>query len=321
MGRLGGAARAFSYTWGVRRVISAVYDDFPFDLVHAHTALLDGTAALAIKEAIGVPVVLTEHTGPFGVLTKTSAMRRLVRRALAECDRVLAVSHCLKEAIHEVFPDLPRSIEVVPNGVDESIFHPRPLERNPSDSVTVLWIGFFDALKRPLLALSAFSAAAQRMPSLRLRMIGIGPLEGDLRCAVSQKKLSDRVHIESYMDREALALALAKAHVLLVTSTLETFSLVTAEALSTGIPVVSTRCGGPEELIAESWMGRLADDNAEALSHALVDVAGTLSEFSAEQLHAHATNRFGMHAVVARLRAIYCDVLSGRTNILVAGNK
>jgi glycosyltransferase involved in cell wall biosynthesis len=309
IGRLGGAARAFSYVWGLRRVLKAVRREFPFQLVHAHTALLDGAAALETKRVARVPVILTEHTGPFGVLTKTPGMRRRVKRAIVEADRVLAVSHALKRTMQQIFPDLGARIDVVPNGVDQSIFYPRPRIASDNDAPTVLWIGFFDGLKRPLLALSAFALAARRIPSLRMRFVGRGPLERDLKRAIGELNLEDRVRVEDYKDRTTLASSIANAHVLLVTSTVETFSLVTAEALSTGIPVVSTRCGGPEELISEPWLGRVTDDSPEALSDALFAIVNNLADFPAERLHAYARKRFGMEVVVGRLQAIYRDVL------------
>jgi len=98
--------------------------------------------------------------------------------------------------------------------------------------------------------------------------------------------------------------------VLLVTSTVETFSLVTIEALSSGVPVVSTRCGGPEEIVAEPWLGRLSDDGTEALATALLEVTGSLASFRPERLRAYAVGRFGMSVVTARYIALYNSILA-----------
>ena len=98
---------------------------------------------------------------------------------------------------------------------------------------------------------------------------------------------------------------------LLVTSAIETFSLVTIEALSSGVPVVSTRCGGPEDILVEPWLGRLSDDSIEALTAALLEVTSTLADFPAERLHAYAAGRFGMNVVAERYIALYQAVISG----------
>jgi glycosyltransferase involved in cell wall biosynthesis len=108
-----------------------------------------------------------------------------------------------------------------------------------------------------------------------------------------------------------LASAMSAAAVLLVTSTVETFSLVTVEALSSGVPVVSTRCGGPEEIIVEPWLGRISEPNPDALSAALLDVTASATCFAPERLRAYAVDRFGMGVVSTRYLALYEQLLAG----------
>jgi glycosyltransferase involved in cell wall biosynthesis len=310
LGRLGGAMRSVSYTIGLERVLNLLRREFPFALVHAHTALLDGAAACKIKSEFGVPVILTEHTGPFSVITRTPAMRRRVRLALQTADRVVAVSATLVAMIREVFPELGRSLEIIPNGVDERLFRPATNARPVSDRRTILWVGSLNDLKRPLLALAAFAEFATQRSDFDLQMIGWGPLEKPLRREVERLNLATRVRIDGHHDRSMLASAMSAAAVLLVTSTVETFSLVTAEALSSGVPVVSTRCGGPEEIIVEPWLGRISDPSPEALSAALLDVTASVTCFPPGRLRAYAVDRFGMDVVSSRYLALYEQLLA-----------
>ncbi|MCH8332876.1 glycosyltransferase [Candidatus Sumerlaeota bacterium] len=53
---------------------------FPFQLIHAHTAMLGGMGAQLLKFGSGIPVVLTEHTGPFHRLTDTPIKMFLTSR-------------------------------------------------------------------------------------------------------------------------------------------------------------------------------------------------------------------------------------------------
>jgi glycosyltransferase involved in cell wall biosynthesis len=308
VGRFGEAVRSCSYAAGLGRVSGALRRDFPFEIVHAHTALLDGAAAVELKHEFGVPVVLTEHTGPFSVITRTRAMRRRVRRAILGSDRVVAVSNALARTIHGAFPELRLTIDVIPNGVDQHLFDIASQARDASSRKTILWIGSFGALKRPHLALSAFAAIATRRPDFDLHMIGRGPLAAALQRDIVRSGLAARVRIDDYRDRISLAGTIARACVLLVTSAVETFSVVTIEALSSGVPVVSTRCGGPEEILVEPWLGRLSDDSTEALAAALLEVTGALVSFRPEQLRAYAVGRFGMSVVTARYIALYNSV-------------
>lgn len=308
VGRFGEAVRSCSYAAGLRRVSGALRRDFPFEIVHAHTALLDGAAAVELKHEFGVPVVLTEHTGPFSVITRTRAMRRRVRRAILGSDRIVAVSNTLAQTIRGAFPELRLAIDVIPNGVDQRMFGIASRAQAASSRKTILWIGSFGALKRPHLALSAFAEIAARRPDFDLHMIGRGPLAPELQRDIVRSGLAARVRIDDYRDRVRLAGTISRAGVLLVTSAVETFSLVTIEALSSGVPVVSTRCGGPEEIVVEPWLGRLSDDSTEALATALLEVTGALASFRPEQLRAYAVGRFGMSVVTARYIALYNSV-------------
>ncbi|MBV8576276.1 MAG: glycosyltransferase [Acetobacteraceae bacterium] len=311
VGRLGEGIRSYCYAAGLRRLGREFRRDFPFEVIHAHTALLDGAAATELKAVFGVPRVLTEHTGPLSVITKTRLMRRRVRRALLNSDRVVAVSNALARTIRQTFPELDLAIDVIPNGVDEQLFGVDPQLPAPSLQKTILWIGSFDPLKRPLLALAAFAAIAKRRPEFNLHFIGRGSLEAVMRREVEQLGLGRRVRIDDYYDRAMLAGIMSRASMLFVTSIVETFSLVTIEALSSGVPVVSTRCGGPEDILAEPWLGRLTDDSLEALTAALLEITARLTDFQAERLRAFAVDRFGMKVVAERYIALYEAVISG----------
>lgn len=308
VGRLGGRLRSLAYAHALARVIEAIYRDFPFELIHAHTALLDGAAAVRVKARIGVPVVLTEHTGPFSAITATAGMRRRVRAALSGADRVLAVSGALARTMRGTLPDLDLAIDILPNGVDERLFRPRPERRRHGARATLLWIGFLHPSKRPLLALAAFAEVAAALPDWDLRLVGEGPLEGELHGVIARLQLEGRVRLEPNMDRSRLADAMREADLLLVTSTVETFSLVTIEALSSGVPVLSTRCGGPEEILVEPWLGELSEDGVPALAANLLRNARV--PFDPERIRAYAIGRYGMAGVAHRLAAIYAEVLA-----------
>ena len=311
VGHLGEGIRSYCYAAGLRRVGGEIRRDFPFEVIHAHTALLDGAAASELKAEFDVPLVTTEHTGPLSVITRTRHMRRRVRRALLNSDRVVAVSNALARTIRQTFPELNLSIDIIPNGVDERLFAVAPQLPVSRLRKTILWVGSFDPLKRPLLALAAFAAIAERRPEFNLRFIGRGSLEVVMRREVERLGLGGRVRIDDYYDRVKLAGVMSRASMLMVTSTVETFSLVTIEALSCGVPVVSTRCGGPEDILVEPWLGRLSEDSLEALTAALLEITSTLADFRAVRLRAYAVDRFGMNVVAERYIALYQEVMSG----------
>jgi glycosyltransferase involved in cell wall biosynthesis len=103
---------------------------------------------------------------------------------------------------------------------------------------------------------------------------------------------------------------------LVVPSRRETFSLVTAEALASGLPVVATRCGGPEEIVTPDT-GELANVD-DAASLAIAIEKGLARKFDAQALRRYAVSRFGVDAAAERIRKLYERVLPA-TPMDVAG--
>ena len=125
----GALTRPWLYPSIYRNALAASLDQiaqlFAYEVVHAHTAFLDGGAGAAAARLRAVPMVLTEHTGPFTLVTKDWRFRRQTLAAMKSADQLIAVSHALRKEIALRLPRIEeRGILVVPNGVDTSFFDP-----------------------------------------------------------------------------------------------------------------------------------------------------------------------------------------------------
>jgi glycosyltransferase involved in cell wall biosynthesis len=113
-------------------------------------------------------------------------------------------------------------------------------------------------------AIRAFGLA--RRAGWRLRIFGDGPERGTLQRLVIELDVHD--HVDLVPTVPDLRFELAKASMLVITSTAEGFSLVALEALATGIPVLSYDCPvGPREIIDNGTNGHLiAPNDIDALA-------------------------------------------------------
>lgn len=118
------------------------------------------------------------------------------------------------------------------------------------------------------------SAVATMDPSVRLIIAGQGPERAALERLIEDLKLGARVTLAGYVaDLSPLYLT---AKVLALSSYTEAFGNVVVEALGHGLPVVSTNCGGPAEILADGMYGRIVPvgkvaDMANALKQAFAD--------------------------------------------------
>jgi glycosyltransferase involved in cell wall biosynthesis len=294
-----------TYVHGFRRLMARLRDEFPFDLVHAHTSFLDGAAGLMAARAHGCPLLITEHTGPFDLLTRNAFMRYRTRRSVNGASRVFAVSSSLRQAMLAELALPPDRIDVLPDGVDPTVFHPAGDRQTTREVIRVLWVGHYVEVKRVDYLVRAFAHALQSRPRLRLSLLGDGPDRGKIASLVAELGLTARVEFLPATDRAGVARAMCAHDFVAVSSATETFSLVTLEALACGVPVLSTACGGPQDLITQPWLGSIVSNDLEGLTSGLVDMADRARGDDAAKLHAYVRDRFSWDAIAGRLIDTY----------------
>lgn len=154
---------------------------------------------------------------------------------------------------------------VVGRGVDTQQFHPRhrseALRRQwlgGEEGTVLLCVSRLAAEKNVELALRSFRSLRTHNPSVRMVVVGDGPMRGRLEAAHPQ------VHFAGMLHGEALARAYASADLFVFPSLSETFGNVTLEALASGLPVVAYRAAAAAEHVQHRRNGWLATPGDEA---------------------------------------------------------
>ncbi len=168
-------------------------------------------------------------------------------------------------------------ISMVPHGVDPQRFPPadavekaaarEELGLAPTDIVAA-YVGRMDIPKNETWMIDLAAASRDRLPNLKVVMVGEGPHESMLRRRIRRQRLSDRVLLLGHRDPLKIYHA---ADAFLLPSAREGFSLVCAEAMSTGIPVLRTKTAGTAELIVENATGKSVEIDHDAFIVAAID--------------------------------------------------
>lgn len=297
---------AVTYARGAERAIARLQGSEK-SLVHAHTSYLDGSAANRLKQVRGWPYVLTEHTGPFSELTKNWLRRKQTQQAVLSASHVLSVSPALKlDMLRDLRLAQPIEIHAVPNGVDTELFAPIAAEPRGNE-IRALWVGHHVPVKRVDVLLNAFRIAYDSQPNLRLTLVGDGELKRVAQARIEGLGLSSAVSLEPALERSRVADTMCKHDFLVISSETETFGVVAAEAMSCGIPVLSTRCGGPESILEDGHTGMLVDKDADSLASGLMDMAQAveLDKFDPEFIRQRAVKLFSFDLVAGSLGSVY----------------
>jgi len=301
-----------NYTKSILRVITRIYREFPFDLIHAHTSYLDGEAARALSRKLRVPYVLTEHMGPFSLLTDRVEVRRRTLRAIRDTERIWAVSAALKESIAAWFP-LPEEKEligVLHNGVEMSNFEIK--EHNDlqeAETIQIMTVGYMEDVKNPINLVKAFAKLYKKNGKVRLNMVGDGSLYNKVLQEIKTLNLLDVVKLYGLKTREEVAkLMRDKCDIFVLPSKTETFGVVLIEAMACGKHLVATKCGGPESIITDR-VGVLCDnDNSESMCNAIEYVIEHYQDFHSGEIRKYAEEHFSFQTIAKRLNDAYQSV-------------
>jgi glycosyltransferase involved in cell wall biosynthesis len=278
------------------------------DVLHSHGVFWGGSAARAVSRETGIPFVHTEHSTGYTRGLFQSWEKQEIESVLTSSPAPIAVSGALARSITETV-SVPRP-RVVPNTVDTDYFTPPPDPRS-SSSFSFLTVARLKKKKGVDLLLKAFQRAFGGRKKVRLLIGGNGPRAGALQELAATLGLTDQVVFLGGLSRSEVRERLWEANAFVLPSRVETFGVVVIEALSTGLPVVATRSGGPEEILTDmtGWVvdaedvGQLCDGMQKAYA-----ARDDLPSREAEIRH-HAEKNYSYQAVSGMLEAVYDEVL------------
>ncbi|MES1243957.1 MAG: glycosyltransferase [Acidobacteriota bacterium] len=278
---------------GIRRALG----ELPFrpDLVHGHFYDAAGPTLLLARR-LGVPFVLTEHS----VLARP--LTSLERLAFREAARVMPVSRMLQASLES--SGLQARYEVVPNVVDLDSFSPAP--RPPRPIKRLVAVTRMTEIKGVPDLLEALRLLQSRRRDWTCDLIGGGERGEEYRDLASRLGLGN-VAFRGELRRPEVAAALREADLFVLASRVETFSVATVEAMASGLPVVATACGGPEELVGLETGVIVPKEDPAALAEALDHTLSNLERFRPEEIAKGVAGRFGAEAVGRRLLGIYAE--------------
>lgn len=309
-----------------------------FDVIHAHVYAA-GRAGLAVARELRAPLIVTEHWSGFprGLLSRWG--RAKARRAFEGAAVVLPVGRNLAGHLRMIAPRA--RFEVVPNVVDEAIFHPRA-----SDPRAVAGGGESGAAPRLLCVaglvpvkgvehlLRALPIVRRRRPGTTLEVVGDGPDRASLEALARELGAGEATRFLGYRPKPFVAERMRGADLYVQPSEWENLPCAVLEALSCGTPVVASDVGGLSEAFSSGGGDRagagapprasssspdgilVSPRDPKALAEAILEGLRRCDPSEPDAwdrpgIAARARERFSMETVGARLDRIYRETLAG----------
>lgn len=284
--------------WGEVRALSkrivALHQDKPFDLIHAHSPVLDGLAGLRAAKKLGVPLLyeirafwedaaVGNGTGTEGSV-KYRATKAVETWVAQRADAVAVICEGLRGDLLARGID-PAKIMVSPNGVDLDMFGDPPQRDDAlaaklglSRADVIGFIGSFYDYEGLDDLIAAMPAIVAKRPDVHLLLVGGGPMESALKGQAASSSAASRIHfigrvphseVERYYSLiDILAYPRKKMRLTDLVTPLKPL-----EAMAQGKLVAASDVGGHRELIEDGITGTLfAADDPAALAESITDL-------------------------------------------------
>lgn len=315
------AALFSAYGWGYylscRRIVERAIGQGGVDLIHAHTIMPDGFAAVLLGRELGLPVVCTAHGSDLKVYpARSRAAGWATGWALRRVDRIITVSEDLAQIAQALAG--PLAVHVIPNGADETLFGLRSKSECrrrlglPQDKEVVVYAGNLVKIKGVEFLLEAI--AKLRRDTMLLCVLGDGELRTKLAALSARLGVSQQCQFLGARPHDELGFWFSAADCFVLPSLSEGFPTVLAEATMSGVPVVAAAVGGVPEVIENGRTGLLVPPgNSSALAEAIraiLDNAIPVREM-VERAQIRARNELTWAANARKTLAVYQELLTG----------
>lgn len=274
------------------------------DVIHAHVSYPAGIIAYMLSKEFNIPYVITEHMGPFPFhdLTNLGKPIKEIFIAFKNASRTIAVSHSLATTIQSY--NLPCS-NIVPNYIDEHLFTPCTNKKEKFTFFTLCGISEQKGIDILLHAISKIDKSLNE--KIDFLIAGEGKELQKYQQLSIQLGLSNVTWL-GRITREDTPSYFQRSHAFVLPSRHETFGIVYAEAIACGLPVIATKCGGPEDIVND-FNGLLIDiDNIEQLTHAISSIYTDYKNFDSAKIQKDFQTRFSKKIVVDKMVKIYKEI-------------
>lgn len=278
----------------------------PIDIIHAHVLLAPAIIAFRWAKKLNIPFFITEHWTGYcnGLYQKKSALyRRLSKKVCASAKAIFPVSPFLAE--HMQACGLQGNYQIIPNVLDEHCSEPKKLNQGPHLTVVA---DLVDAKKNVSGSIRAFEKVWTDNPELHLVIVGDGPDRKLLESLCQELGIQQQVKFMGKLNHESTLQWIAGGQLTLVNSNIETFSVVTAESIMHGVPVIGTACGGPEFIIEDGKTGFIIPPkHKQQLQQAIQQALEPHMFWDPSYMKNQMNKRFGMLEVAELLHSFYTD--------------
>ncbi len=288
------------------------------DILHVHYAIPHAISAVLARDMINgehpLKIITTLHGTDITLVGADPSFTRITRYGINQSNAVTAVSEYLKEQTIKIFQPA-KPIRVIPNFIEEHPQQQRKCEHlrkrlAPENEAIIMHLSNFRPVKRVQDIVDITKKVAETMP-VRTVLIGDGPDRPMVEQRARELGVADKIVFMG--KQENIYLLLSVADIFLMPSESESFGLAALEAMSCGIPCVTSNAGGLPEVNLHGKTGYLASVGAiEEMSYLVLRLLkdDELRKKMGRNAREHAAKNYHTSSIIPQYLKLYENLIN-----------
>src|SRR3989338_5029810 len=220
-----------------------------YDLVHTH-AFLPGITARLLMVFKGIPAIFTVHGTSINTKLNNVLSRQLEKFILTQ---ILYSSQITVSQDFVALQNINKRKFYIPNGVEVKVFDRKRVQKykNP----TLIFVGRLHPQKNISSLITAITRVKEKIPNIRLLIIGDGEQKWGLQRQVKSLKINENIRFLGTITKTDLVNLYKASHIFILPSIYEGQPLTLLEAWAAKLPVIITKTGDCQYLVKDGKNG------------------------------------------------------------------
>lgn len=279
----------------------AVYDNGKPEGVICHGFIMANN--VISSNEIDSPIIVIEHSS-YVLNKKLSKFQvSMLKEDVDRADAFMCVSNALKKAVLEMTEKDNKTISVIPNPVN-SLFFDHSIEAD--HCFRFICVATINAESKGIQTLiEAFCMAFDCNEEVELLILGDGKDYNAMRDLIKKKERTNQIQMLGRVPRESVRDHMLSSDVFVLPSKYETFGIAYIEAMACGLPIITQKNGGSEQIVEPDCGILLQDPTVEDYAGAMKSIIGDISIYDREKISEKCRNLYSEKAYVSRIETLF----------------
>jgi len=279
--------------------------------IHNHVVFPSGFVALIAAKILNIKLLITEHWS--GYLIEDNRFYKLnlpiqrgIRYILASAHKIGLVSNFMKKRLIDTNFVQNSKVIITPNIIETNDFIPE--ERKTGNEINILTICNLKDSEKNISGMieAIYILNKTSLKPIKLSIIGDGPDEKMLKQkAESLHLLNSKISFLGRIDNKLLTFQYRMYNFYLLNSNFETLNISAIEALMHGLPVVASKCGGPEDYLTEKNSIQVNTQDINDLVRGIKEMIEKQETLNRREIKSDIEKLYNEKVVMESLRRLY----------------